>query len=253
MIEVLSNKYHPKLILNMDESGFARRKIEKSKSCIVNKQCEVDPYFRSTSDHYHISIVSCITTNCDSLKPMVITPRKTLDCDCQDTFLLRGLEIEYSKKGYMTTETMLSWVQKILIPYISDVREELNDNDFPVVLLMDSLTSHFNDGILEILNEIPNLFYIPLPAHSSHLTQPNDMCLFGVMKNKYQSIKTNKKYTKFTRKLLRVKDSYYQSISPENIRSSWERSGFNIQVHNGTVTSVRFDLNKAEKILLISS
>jgi len=167
----------------MDESGFARRIIEKSKSCIVYKQCEVDPYFRSASDHYHISIVSCITANCDSLKPMVITPRKTLDCDCQETFILRALEIEYSKKGYMTIEIMLSWVQKILILYIADVREELNDNDFPVVLLMDSLTSHFNNGILEIFNEIPNFLCIPLPAHSSHLTQPNDMYLFGVMKN----------------------------------------------------------------------
>jgi len=96
---------------------------------------------------------------------------------------------------------MLSRIQKILIPYISNVREEPNENGFPVVLLMDSLTSHIYNGILEIWREISNLFYIPFPAHSSHLAQPNDMCLFGAMKNKYQSNKTNKKYTKLTRKL----------------------------------------------------
>ena len=65
-----------------------------------------------------------ITGNCEYLPPLLISTRKHLDKDSENTFLLRNLFITHSQKGYLNSEIMKSWINLNLITYISSIREK---------------------------------------------------------------------------------------------------------------------------------
>ena len=93
---------------------------------------------------------------------------------------------------------MIFWITEVLEPYMKKTRESLNDPGAKCVLLMDGLSSHSTKNILPILTQIPNLVPVFLPPHSSHLTQPCDLCLFGVMKNLYNHQSSDPKTSAFS-------------------------------------------------------
>lgn len=93
----------------------------------------------------------------------------------------------------------------------------------------------------EYLAKIGNIKVIPLPSHSSHLTQMLDSSAFGSLKKRYSSIQGNKNFTsKYTRKLMKIKQAYESSVNSELIRSSWESTGFKINLSQGEVSSYSF-------------
>lgn len=52
--------------------------------------------------------------------------------------------------------------------------------DQKYVIIADGLTSHFNELVLEAIEEIRNTIMIPLLGHSSHITQVLDVSIFNV-------------------------------------------------------------------------
>lgn len=239
--EMMKDPPHPLLFINFDESGFSRRRQKgKTKSVYIHKKCIVEPYWREETELHHISLVAAITAGCTYLRSLCLSPRKRLDDDILDTFFNSWSDVYFTPKGYMRTDSMLYWVKNILEPYVQWIRTLLEYNA-RCVIISDNCTSHTQDEVKKALDQIGNIKVIPLPAHSSHLTQMLDACAFGVLKNKYSSIPENKKFrSPFTRKLLRIKSAFSSSITQEVIRSSWEKTGFKINLEGGLVSSFSF-------------
>lgn len=239
--EVLLNPPPPCLILNFDETGFSRRPDKgKRKTVFISRNVNVKPYWRENLENHHISLVTCITAACTSLKPLFLSCRARFDKDINDTFFESWGDHFTTKKGYMTTNSMEYFLKNIVAPYVKEIRERMKVNH-KCIIICDGCKSHFSDQITNILNEIGNIKFVTIPPHSSHLLQMLDVSVFGSLKRKYiatpkdQNIKS-----KFTQKLIRIKRAYQSIMSPELIRSGWEATGFKINIVDGEVNSVHF-------------
>ena len=124
---VLKDPPPPFLLLNFDETGFSKRPDKgKRKTVFICKNCNVTLYWRKENDIYHISLVACISAECKSLKPLILSTRAKMDKDIDQTFFAQWGEILQNKKGYMTQESMLFWLKEIISPYVNEKRKELN-------------------------------------------------------------------------------------------------------------------------------
>ena len=99
-----------------------------------------------------------------------------MDNDLNDTFFLRQANHFTTEKGYQTIQSTLYWVKNNLAPYINCVRSIIGQ-DQRCVIIADGITSHFNELGLEAIEEIGNTIMIPLPMHSSHITQMLDVSI----------------------------------------------------------------------------
>lgn len=135
-------------------------------------------------------------------------------------------DFTFPEKGYMKENNLIEWVQNILIPYVIQVRTEINQEDYPVILILDNLEQHLTRKVHQELIKIEPCFLVQFPPHSSHLTQPCDQCIFILAKGRYNSIPYPTAQFKFTSKLLRIKKAIHETLSEENIISSWKHCGF---------------------------
>ena len=124
---------------------------------------------------------------------------------------------------------MVYWVENILHPYVNIVRS-IYGKDLRCVLIGDGLKAHFHENIEKPFENIGNLTTIPLPPHSSHISQMLDATVFSPLKKRYASLSGNKKYdSQLTRKLMRIKNAYDTTMTEELIRSGWEATGFHLE------------------------
>ncbi|KAH0790775.1 putative transposase [Histomonas meleagridis] len=202
---ILIDPPNPHLLMNFDETGFSKRPDKgKTKSVFICNDCEIKPYWRATVEQHHISLVAAITASCLSIRPLLLSTRKTFDQDLEETFFCRWGTCIYTPKGYMTQDSMLFWVKYHLAPYVKLIRDNIEGNKH-CVIIADGCTAHFGPKIEQALNEIGDIEFIPIPSHSSHIVQMLDVSLFSALKRKYSTIFVDKAYSKFTQKLLKIK------------------------------------------------
>ena len=239
--EMMKNPPNPHLLINFDETGFGRRPDKgKRKNVFIYKNCNVEAFWREQVDLHHISLVAAISAACTSIRPLCLSPRKTMDPDLDDTFFEHWGSHFYTPKGYMNIDAMVFWVQNHLAPYVRHIRSIIGENS-PCVIIADGCTSHFHQRVMDALNQIGNINVIPLPPHSSHLSQMLDASIFGALKKRYAALSGDKSYeSRFTRKLMRIKKAYQSCMNEELIRSSWEATGFKLNVSKGRVCGYPF-------------
>lgn len=239
--DVLPKLTDPRLLINMDECGFGRRPdLGKKRSCVFFENCPIVPVWRADNDSHHITWIGAITASCSLLRPMLISPRKTVDQDINQTFVKKFATIVSTEKGYITNTIMAEWIRNILFPHVENVRKENGNPEAPCILLMDGHGTHIHPDIMKEYDIISPYFIIILPPHSSHYSQPCDCSLFGVTKMKFASIRKNPELTKYTAKLQRIKEAIEKSVTDDVIKGSWEKAGFKLTMHEGTVTRVEF-------------
>ena len=228
--EMMQDPPHPFLLINFDETGFGRRPNKgKSKTVYVSKKCHIKPYWREQADQHHVSLVVAITAGCNSLPPLCLSTRKRTDPDLDETFFWRWGRYFPTPKGYMNIESMLYWVENVLHPY-ANIVGSIYGEDLRCVLIGDGLKAHFHEDIEKSFEEIGNLTTIPLPPHSSHISQMLDATVFSPLKKRYASLSGNKKFnSQLTKKLMRIKNAYDTTMTEELIRSGWEATGFHLE------------------------
>ena len=232
----------PNLIINMDETGFIKRyQKEITKKCVYNIDVNVSPKFIEQVDDHHFSLIGAITLGGKRIKPHLISTRKHLPTDLSSSII--KFNYSQSTKGYLNKEIMLEWVQKTLIPFINKIKYKENLSiESKTILIMDGLKAHCIDDLFQANYIEPVL----LPPHSSHIWQPLDLGIFGLVKKYYNtSENTNKIFTnKFSMKINRIISSWYKATYPENILSSWRRAGYHIEINNGVIINVAINMTK---------
>lgn len=166
--------------------------------------------------------------------------KKKKDLDIDDTFLESWASYYQTKKGYMTQSSMLYWLKEIISPYVKSIRNQLKSNA-KCVIIPDGCSAHSSPEIDNFLNEIGNIEIIFIPPHSSHISQMLDATIFGKIKRRYSSTSIQGNYTRFTKKLLRIKRAYQSSMNEELLRSGWEATGFKLETNKGKVVKITFN------------
>lgn len=252
IFEVLPLIKDLRLLINMDESGFGRRPdYKKRRSCVYSKKLKIEPLWRAATDNYHVSWICGITAAATALRHMFITTRKNMDPDFDQTFLRNFGDFAWAPKGYMIEKNMIQWIQDILIPHVINVRTEINQENHPVILILDNLAQHLTDAVMHELDKIKPIYIIQLPPHSSHITQPCDGCAFGAVKYRYTQLPFPNFKSQFTSKLCRIKNAIQQSLTQEVILASWNKCGFNISISNGECSDISFSESFQEELRMM--
>lgn len=62
-------------------------------------------------------------------------------------FLSNLGDFEWALKGYMVVSNMIYWVREILIPFYIQIRMDINNENHPVVHIVDNLHQHLTSDV----------------------------------------------------------------------------------------------------------
>ena len=157
------------LILNWDQTGI---KIIPTSSWTMEKEGSKRIEVVGVDDKRLITAVFCGTLVGDFLPVQLIYKGKTDHCHPHYQFPL-GWDITHSSNHWSTEATMIQYVQNIIIPYVRNVRDALNE-DKAALVIMDNFKGQTTEKVIHAL-DAANIHTCFLPSNTMDLLQPMDL------------------------------------------------------------------------------
>ena len=209
----------PGQIWNADETGFT---MGSKAGKVIGPSNRAAPVPHVTSSKDRLTAMFCGNAEGKMIPPFLIYPGARPMTTCNPLMgALSGTALTYTKSGWMNIETF----QKFLLHF-----NEHAGTARPVVLLIDSVSSHIDMDVFQLAIENGIEMYRIIP-NATHLMQPLDKGVFGPLKTMWSNV-TREHYrntpgvkidrTNFAQKL---KDAYMQFYKPLTIVNSFKASG----------------------------
>ena len=160
----------PELILNRDQTGI---KIVPSATWTMTRQGEKRVEMIGVNDKRQITAVFCGTMLGDFLPVQLIYKGKTSRCHSQFEFPL-GWHITHSPKHWSTEQTMLQYVEQIVVPYVEQVQARIGNEKALVV--MDNFKGQITESINSLL-DMHDIHVCLLPPNTTDRLQPMDIAV----------------------------------------------------------------------------
>jgi hypothetical protein len=122
------------------------------------------------------------------------------------------------------------WIEIVLVVRINYLRQKLADEG-PVILLVDGHSTQVIPRVI-VFGGTNRIFLMRLAPHSSHISQPLDLCLFWIFKILCKKENQTKGMKGETRKIYRAPLSFYKSTIIPMIRWSFVRAGLFLKPEN---------------------
>jgi hypothetical protein len=162
-------------IYNMDESGFAIGTIERSVT-IINSEIRTRLQRANPGRQEWVTSVECICADGTALPPLIIFKAENLSHEWIPADTPQDWAFSCNSKGWTSNQHGLEWLQHCFDP----ATRAKAGNQFRM-LICDGHDSHISGNFVEhCMNNRIHLMI--LPPHSSHLTQPLDVGVFGPLK-----------------------------------------------------------------------
>ncbi|XP_072179879.1 uncharacterized protein [Diadema setosum] len=172
----------PHRIWNADESGFA---LSPKGERVLGMKGAKFVYSLASTTKTNLTTLVAASASGNFCPPFVIYPGQRVSRNWKP---LEGAPESwfygFSKSGWMNAELFYSWLSNHFYPYL--VSQNIH---FPVLLLVDGHTSHVDLHVGEFCAEREIILY-RLQSHSSHVTQPLDLAVFGPLKKAYKKEET---------------------------------------------------------------
>lgn len=192
--------------------------------------------------------MACITGDGSYLKPLIVVKRKTVEARICRLPIADKLYISDNESGFITGDIFDTWVKSILIPYVQEKRKQFNYSG-PAVLLLDGCSCHYTSTLYRLCNE-NNIKIFFLPPHSSNQTQPLDLVVFHLHKDKIRkNLKLEADDIFLMEKLNELLSSFQSIATLNNIKSSFEASGAVYEVGNSIYPVMHFSRSFATHLL----
>lgn len=160
----------PELILNWDQTGI---KIVPCSPWTMDRQGSRRVEMIGISDKRQITAVFCGSLVGDFLPVQLIYKGKSARCHPHYKFP-PGWDITQSPKHWSTENTMLEYINNIIVPYVKKIRQELDDEETPAVVIMDNFKGQITSSVNQLLDA--NLIHVCLlPPNTTDLLQPMDL------------------------------------------------------------------------------
>ena len=250
LLESFCNTYDipSHFILNADEEGHEDYSDSLKERVVVTQETKGPVNYPVKRSNTRTTFLACITADGSYLKPLIVIKRKTIEARAFRVPIFDKLYIASNESGFITTEIFDEWVDKILIPYIDSKREELKYTG-PAVLILDGCVCHYSPNLYRVCTmHFIKIFF--LPPHSSNQTQPLDLVVFHLHKDKIRHyIKLESDDEKIGEKL-QILYATFQSIATiKHIQGSFEAAGAIYEGSNTLNPIVHFNRNFATHIL----
>ena len=178
-IQVVIEEYDIQMvnIYNMDESGFAIGAIEASKVVIDTHVTQASTYHQAQPGQQEwVTAVECICADGSFLPPCIIFKAENFCHSWVPANTPKDWAISNNSQGWTSNQHGADWLRKCFEPLM---REKANGRWR--LLICDGHDSHISANWLThcFENKIIPALLVP---HSSHLTQPLDISIFGPLK-----------------------------------------------------------------------
>ena len=125
-------------------------------------------------DKREITVLLTVAATGKLLPPQVVYQGKTPGCHPKVTFL-SSWNITHSESHWSTEETMLEYIDQVLVPYVSHARQELElADDHPALTIFDVFCAHRCESFLRILRT-HNIHQVFMPGGCTGELQPLDL------------------------------------------------------------------------------
>ena len=164
----------PENTYNFDESGFSIGKIEASR-VIINSRIR-QKYQAQPGRQEWVSVIECIGADGTSIPPLVIFKGENLSQQWIPADISEDWKFACNTRGWTSNIHGLEWLIRCFDPV---TREKAGGKTR--ALICDGHESHVTGDFIEYCrnNNIELLLLVP---HSSHMTQPLDVAIFGPLK-----------------------------------------------------------------------
>lgn len=125
-----------------------------------------------------VTVVGCISAAGFSIPPMVVWDRKTLHPD-MTAGEVPGTFYGLTSNGWMDMDLFEHWLTLHFLRYAPPVR--------PLLLLMDGHSTHYSPAAIRLAAE-QEVILFTLPPNTTHVTQPLDKGVFGLLKVTWRNI-----------------------------------------------------------------
>jgi hypothetical protein len=164
----------PENIYNMDESGFAIGEKEAGR-VIIN--AHIRQKFQAKPGRQEwVTVVECVCADGSHVPPLVIFKAENLSTQWIPASIHGNWRFNCNSKGWTSNEHGLDWLKRCFDP---ETREKANGEYR--LLICDGHDSHITAEFFAYCMD-NNILLMILPPHSSHLTQPLDVGVFGALK-----------------------------------------------------------------------
>ena len=184
LLESFCNTYNipSYFILNVDEECHEDYSDSKKERMFVTQETKGSINYPFKRSNTHTTFIACITADGSYLKPLIVIKRKTIEARVFRVPIFDKLYIAANESGFITTEIFDDWVNKIFISYIDSKRKEM-DYTGPAVLILDGWSCHYTPNLYRLCTKYSIKIFFLLP-HSSNLSQPLDLVVFHLHKDK---------------------------------------------------------------------
>lgn len=250
LLESFCNTYNipSHFVLNVDEEGHEDYCDSKKERVVVTQETKGQVNYPVKRSNTHTTFIACITADGSYLKPLIVIKRKTIEARVFRVPIFDKLYIAANESGFITTEIFDDWINKILIPYIDSKRKEMNYTG-PAVLILDGCSCHYTPNLYRLctLHSIKIFF---LPPHSSNQTQPLDLVVFHLHKDKIRHyIKLESDDSNLGEKLKLLYSAFQSIATLDHIQGSFEAAGAIYEGSDTLTPIVHFNRNFATHIL----
>lgn len=175
----------PELILNWDQTGI---KLVPATGWTMEEQGATRVELAGLNDKRQITAVFCGNILGAFLPIQVIYQGKTGRCHPHFQFP-EHWDITHSPKHWSTEETMLQYVQQIIVPFVEQMRDFLCEQKSAVVI-MDNFKGQVTEKMIELM-ESHDIHMCLLPANTTDRLQPMDVAVNkpakAFLKKKFQT------------------------------------------------------------------
>ena len=158
----------PELILNWDQTGIH---LVPGSTWTMEKQGEKRVEMSGGNDKRQITAVFCASSLGDFLPVQLIYQGKTPRCHPRFSFP-DDWHITHSPRHWSTEETILQYIEQIVVPYVETVRERVNNK--PALVIIDNFKGQITASVNDLLEQ-NNIHVCLLPPNTTDLLQPLDI------------------------------------------------------------------------------
>ena len=245
LTEVNLCSYDPRLVINLDETGFgssSSSKVPKLKVIVCKEESDTINYMIPRTDQ-HVTAIVAISAKGKMFKPALLHRNKTLAPDAEKCFFYKGAYYYQSKNAFVNKGIYEDYINRAIIPEILKIYEELPEEQRKAAIIVDGHTSHFSEELKAML-ATHNIAYLCMPSHSSHILQPLDRFFFSVVKRAFRNKTKRNDITANSALLEKCSTALLTAATEPTIITSFVRAGIIPVMKEGEVVSLNLSIDK---------
>ena len=216
-------------IFDLDEMGTSEYEDSRQQIVIVpaSYQYKTAPYSITRAEK-HSTCLACINPSGIVCRPQYAVQRTSYDSELLNYLNPDEVQIVHTESGYVNAESFTYWIYTCFLPELHKLRNKYSYAG-KAVLIMDNCSSHITSiKNINLLEE--NLVIHLLVPHSSHLTQPLDLNVFGSTKQFMSNYRYIDNLSRQSNQIIKIHCSLRQATTQYHCRAAFRSIGITTKI-----------------------